>query len=460
MASTDTASPTAAGTQRGSLTIAGSGIASVSHMTLQTLSYLKSADKVYYIVCDAVTEAFIQDNSKGNYFDLSAFYDKDKHRYKSYVQMSEAMLKDVRAGQDVLGIFYGHPGVFVSPSHRALTLARREGYDAKMLPGISAEDYMFADLEFDPAQYGCMTREHRGYDYGLSGEYISSSTSCFGLKSPGIIQKSKFHLLVDLLERDFGPEHKAVHYIGAVLPTTTTIMDTFTIADLRREDVAKQFNTVSTLYVPPREVAAMHEPIAAAMGTPDAPITYLHPSSSWVGSRFVLEATYGAVEQDAVVQMDRHVAPEKHKILHASPAMKKFMTDLTLNPTALEEYKANPTAVTESVQGLTERERFALKLAQSSAVQAVMTRTKADIESGREPTDEELAIAAQSSVYQTSAAAVSVVIIALLWQKGLAWAKWYVAVFSAGAHAYTDLYHRHVYLGMRPRPAFILLLSI
>ncbi|KAG8683510.1 hypothetical protein FRC08_014248, partial [Ceratobasidium sp. 394] len=255
MASTDTASPIAAGSQRGSLTIAGSGIAGVSHMTLQTLSYLKSADKVYYIVCDAVTEAFIQDNSKGNYFGLSAFYDKDKHRYKSYVQMSEAMLKDVRAGQDVLGIFYGHPGVFVSPSHRALTLARREGYDAKMLPGISAEDYMFADLEFDPAQYGCMTCE--ASELLLSNRPLNTSVHniIWQVGSIGVttmdFQKSKFHLLVDLLERDFGPEHKVVHYIGAVLPTTTTIMDTFTIADLRREDVAKQFNTVSTLYVPP-----------------------------------------------------------------------------------------------------------------------------------------------------------------------------------------------------------------
>ena len=69
------------------------------------------------------------------------------------------MLRDVRAGHDVLGIFYGHPGVFVSPSHRAIALAREEGYKARMLPGVSAEDYMFADLEFDPSQYGCMTCE-------------------------------------------------------------------------------------------------------------------------------------------------------------------------------------------------------------------------------------------------------------------------------------------------------------
>ena len=69
------------------------------------------------------------------------------------------MLKAVRAGHDVLGVFYGHPGVFVSPSHRSIAVAREEGYKARMLPGISAEDYLFADLEFDPSLHGCNTYE-------------------------------------------------------------------------------------------------------------------------------------------------------------------------------------------------------------------------------------------------------------------------------------------------------------
>lgn len=69
------------------------------------------------------------------------------------------MLRDVRAGLDVLGIFYGHPGVFVSPTHRAIAIAQDEGYVAKMLPGVSAEDYMFSDLGFDPAVHGCMSQE-------------------------------------------------------------------------------------------------------------------------------------------------------------------------------------------------------------------------------------------------------------------------------------------------------------
>lgn len=69
------------------------------------------------------------------------------------------MLREVRNGLDVVGAFYGHPGVFVNPSHRALAIAKSEGYRAKMLPGVSAEDCLFADLGIDPANPGCLTYE-------------------------------------------------------------------------------------------------------------------------------------------------------------------------------------------------------------------------------------------------------------------------------------------------------------
>ena len=48
--------------------------------------------------------------------------------------------------------FYGHPGVFVTPSHEAIRRAREEGFPARMLPAISAEDCLFADLGVDPAR--------------------------------------------------------------------------------------------------------------------------------------------------------------------------------------------------------------------------------------------------------------------------------------------------------------------
>ncbi|OAX34368.1 tetrapyrrole methylase, partial [Rhizopogon vinicolor AM-OR11-026] len=259
-------------TKRGTLTIAGSGIASVAHITLETLSYIRESDKIFYLVCDPVTEAYIQDNSTADCLDLSVFYDKNKGRYDSYIQMCEVMLKAVRAGHDVLGVFYGHPGVFVSPSHRAIAVARQEGYKARMLPGISAEDYMFADLEFDPCRYGCKTCEAteillRDKPFDPSIQNIIWQVGSVGVVDMEF-EKSKFQLLVDRLEKDFGPAHKVVHYIGAVLPQSTTTMDTFTIADLRKEDVAKQFGTIWTLYIPPRDEGHIDVSMAEAFEAP------------------------------------------------------------------------------------------------------------------------------------------------------------------------------------------------
>ena len=76
------------------MTIAGSGIASIGHITLETLSYIQEADKVYYAVTDPVTKAFIMDKSKdsNNCFDLTTYYDEGKNRYETYVQMSEVEL--------------------------------------------------------------------------------------------------------------------------------------------------------------------------------------------------------------------------------------------------------------------------------------------------------------------------------------------------------------------------------
>ncbi|MGQ9872348.1 hypothetical protein [Leptodesmis sp.] len=49
-----------------------------------------------------------------------------------------------------------------------------EGYEAKMLPGISAEDCMFADFGIDPAVGGMQTYE--ATDFLINGPIIDNST--------------------------------------------------------------------------------------------------------------------------------------------------------------------------------------------------------------------------------------------------------------------------------------------
>ena len=137
--------PPSHGFRPGRLVIVGSGIKSISQFTLEAVAHIEQADKVFYCVADPLTDIFIEKHNP-NAVDLYKYYNDGKPRHQTYTQMAEVMLREVRKGFFVVGVFYGHPGVFVNPSHRALAIANSEGFEAVMLPGVSAEDCLFADL--------------------------------------------------------------------------------------------------------------------------------------------------------------------------------------------------------------------------------------------------------------------------------------------------------------------------
>lgn len=116
----------AAGQKSGSLVVVGSGIKCVAQFTLEAVSHIKTADKVFYCVVDPAATVYIRD-LRPDALDLTVLYDEDKTRYTTYVQMSEVCLYFARQGLDVVAVFYGHPGVFVLPSHRVIQLAKKEG---------------------------------------------------------------------------------------------------------------------------------------------------------------------------------------------------------------------------------------------------------------------------------------------------------------------------------------------
>jgi hypothetical protein len=374
----------------GTLTIAGSGIASVAHITLGTLAHLKSAERVYYLVCDPLTESYIKDNSTGTCFNLIVFYDTEKSRHDSYTQMSEIMLRDVRTGYDVLGIFYGHPGVFVSPSHRAISLARQEGYSATMLPGISSEDCLFADLGIDPAEVGCMTSEAtelllRNRPLNPTVCNIIWQVGCVGVANMQW-ENGQFLLLVDRLEEDFGVDHNVVHYVCAILPQSETSKDTFRIGDLRKPEVVRQFTTASTLFVPPRNIANIYKPMVESMGGAEKIGPHLRMPTFGISAK----DWYGPIERKAIAEIDNHDTSASHRFLQCSPAIKEFMLDLALNPKSLAKYKADPSAVVKANGSLTAHEKLGLKSGKPGPVYALMTTSQAEIETGREATEEEL----------------------------------------------------------------------
>ncbi|KAL0580844.1 hypothetical protein V5O48_001136 [Marasmius crinis-equi] len=319
---------------KGTLIIAGSGIASIRHITLETLAHIERADKVFYVVTDPATEAFLQDKSKGDYSDLAVYYDKDKNR--------------------------------------AIAIARAEGYRARMLPGVSAEDCLYSDLDFDPAMSGCTTQEATSiilYNKRLdpSVHNIIWQVGAVGISNMAL------ELLVDRLEEDFGPNQKVVHYIGAVLPQSTTVKEELTITELRNEDVVKQITSISTFYLPPRPLPPVSKEVLEKLGFADTPLSSMMPPFPGItNNQSPGVSPYRPNERNALENLEKHVPPVDYKKLEASPAIRRFMTDLALRPDLLERYKADPSEAVDVIPGLSPAERFALRLNKPGPLEAVM----------------------------------------------------------------------------------------
>src|SRR5262245_7548477 len=106
-------------------------------VTAETQLLLQKAEKLFCLV-DPLTEAWLRTINPSTET-LKTSYKTGTPRVASYDDMVERMLEPARHGLKVCAIFYGHPGVFATPTHEAIRRAAIEGIEAEMLPAISAE---------------------------------------------------------------------------------------------------------------------------------------------------------------------------------------------------------------------------------------------------------------------------------------------------------------------------------
>jgi uncharacterized protein YabN with tetrapyrrole methylase and pyrophosphatase domain len=236
--------------------VVGTGIRVVSQTTQEAVAYMEKAGKLFYLVADTVTEQWIG-GLNGTAESLYDCYAKGKPRIESYREMTERILSAVRKGGLVVAAFYGHPGVFVNPSHAAIRKARAEGFEAMMLPGVSAEDCLFADLGIDPAPYGCASFEATDF---LLYDRLFTSSSHLILWQIGMIGELGYRIerppedpglaiLAETLMKQYSPEHEVVVYEAAQYPVCDPVLHRVRLAELPKAPVTP----LSTLYVSPAE---------------------------------------------------------------------------------------------------------------------------------------------------------------------------------------------------------------
>lgn len=257
---------------RGSLACVGTGITLGSHLTPIARSYIENADVVFIALADQVSELWLR-RLNPEVRSLVPYYRPGKSRMTTYREWVDAMMVEVRAGKRVCAVFYGHPGIFAWSPHKAIELARAEGFQAQMEPGISAEDCLYADLGIDPGNVGCQHLEasqllvfERHLD--VTGFVVLWQLGVVGDRSLGRFKTPDAYreLLTERLCDDYPPDHEVIVYCAPALPVEGPRIQRMALRDFPKAE----FHGQETLVLPPARALKPNVAMRARLDALDA----------------------------------------------------------------------------------------------------------------------------------------------------------------------------------------------
>jgi uncharacterized protein YabN with tetrapyrrole methylase and pyrophosphatase domain len=232
------------------LVVAGAGIKLVDHITTEARAAVQSADVVLHSTQIPGMAEWLR-NLNDRCFDLTTFYAPGRDRWETYARMTGAVLAEVAPERRVCALFYGHPAVYVTPSHDMIRRTRQRGLVARMLPGVSAEDCLFADLGVDPGVNGWQSYDVTPFlvyrpRYERTAGLVLWQMDVLGHRSyQPQHARSNYEILARELARVYGDDHEIIGYYAAQYPGLEPMIDRLTVSDLSDHD------GMSTLYVPP-----------------------------------------------------------------------------------------------------------------------------------------------------------------------------------------------------------------
>lgn len=356
--------------KKGQLTIIGTGIETIG-ISMADQKLLEEADKVLYCVADPATIVWIK-RLRPDALDLYVLYGENKVRYTTYMQMTEAQLYWVRQGLNVVVAFYGHPGIFVLSTHRAIQIAKREGYTAVMKGGVSALDTLCADLGVDPSHPGLQT--HEATDCIIRQRNIDTSLHVIlwqvgligelGYRRQGYLNNN-FSYFINWLEEIYGEDYPITHYIGSRYPSIDPTIEVYSLKELHNPEVQVKITGISTFYIPPRDVIPTDYKTALDLGiiekgqklvTPKTPLREI--------------GLYGHREMKAFDSFTNFKIPSSYK-WQANTAASNFLIELRFDTELQQLYRKDPIAALndQRFKNLSDKERSLLVSRDSGAIQ-------------------------------------------------------------------------------------------
>ena len=256
----------------GSLVCVGIGMTLGAHITPIAKSHIENADVIFSLVSSGVVEQWVE-AMHSDVRSLQPYYAEGKSRRTTYKEMQDVMLSEVKAGKKVVGVFYGHPGVFAQVPHNTIKQAKELGYYAKMEAGISAEDTLFADLGIDPGKTGCQHYETSQFMFFKRNIDTAAHLVLWQVGMAGDQSLEKYttdsryrQVLVKLLSTIYPANHEVILYEAAVLPIESVREERMSLKDLVHAEVSQQ----TTLVIPPSTKLERNDNILDELTTLDA----------------------------------------------------------------------------------------------------------------------------------------------------------------------------------------------
>ena len=242
----------ATGPRRGSLAVVGAGIKLGLHLTQETRGRIQRADDVLYLLSEIAPTSWIHtlNPAARSMIDI---YQPGRDQREVYEELVETALGCVRRGRDVCMVTYGNPAVFDDSCHEAVRRAREEGYEAEMLPAVSAIDCLFVDLGVDPGRYGLQLFEATDF---LDSERTPDTAvplvlwqiSVIGTtRTTDTVDREGLRRLAARLNDLYGEDHVVTVYEATPFPVGRPTIDQVPVAELPHAPVPG----LSSLYVPP-----------------------------------------------------------------------------------------------------------------------------------------------------------------------------------------------------------------
>ncbi|WP_454782823.1 SAM-dependent methyltransferase [Legionella sp. WA2022007384] len=252
---------------KASLIVVGCGIKFFAHMTKEVIAYIKQSDVVLYLVNDPILKLWIQQQNQYTE-SLDQVYFSCPNRADSYSLITDYVLENLYQNKHVCFVLYGHPSVYAKPGLDAVKKAKEKGYYAKILPAISAEACLFADLLVDPGSSGCQSFEASDFLIHQRQFDISSHLILWQINAVGILnhettnnKKVGILLLLDYLTKYYEVTDRIIIYEAAQYPGFEPVITQTQLKYL--SDI--QLSNLSTLYIPPAKITACDQTILKAL---------------------------------------------------------------------------------------------------------------------------------------------------------------------------------------------------